>query len=525
MIATDIVQRLHASHTEINQIREISGNAGMSIGVMHGGFVIHQAHLGYQDVAQRVPPNSKTVYEIASLTKAIISLCLSLLVESGDLDWDTSLRELLPDYVPRNKISKLPHDEVNLVDVLAHRHGLTQRNMYRMQGHATVLMDVEETLNVFSDLEPIKEFRSTMTYNNWGYGVAGSILENISGMSVGEFALKNIFDPLGMSRTTLSDPCDNNCARTYVSLTNGTPFEVPRPPFSDGKLLASTSAYKSTLDDLMTLYGFMMKSSWEQQHETPVTLNSTMPNMAGLWKSHIAIDENSGYGLGWVVTNLPVSCGLIGINLNMVDVMPTVAKGISPTHLIYHQGSGVGALSAVYLLPESQSVVVVLSNSLDLCDSSDWVAQMLLEFLVNSPEHNDYVHWAKVASNNSINQMPQMHERLRTEQILGTKPKPLQKYVGRYWNKLHNFRLDVSIHECRLRVTVQGFEQVHYDLDHYHYDCFMAFFAMAVIGFHKFNFNANDVDVIESVNWAYDKNVPGGEVFHRSEKVLTSPKL
>ncbi|RYN65042.1 hypothetical protein AA0117_g12204 [Alternaria alternata] len=534
----EITRKIHDSHATISKIREISGNVGMSIGIMHRGAVIHKAHFGHQDVAQQLPPDSNTIYEIASLTKAIVSGCLDILVDRKFLDWNTTLQELLPELASDDTTVTLTQlkNEANVVDVLAHRLGHTQRNMYRMQGHATILMDANDTLKVFADLEPIKEFRSTMAYNNWGYGIAGEIIQRVSGMSVGEFASKHIFEPLQLNRTTLGIPGPDNRARTYAALSDGTSFQVPYPPFSDGKLLASASAGKSTLNDLLSFYGSLMQQSWNQNHGRSDMPVSPIPDVATLWDSRIAINDESSYGLGWVLTDLPAKCGLVGINPNMVDAMPTACKGCPPTRLVYHQGSGVGALSAAYLLPDSQSAIVVLSNSLDLCDSSDWVAQMLLEIVVESPQPNDYVKWAHLASTNSVNQMPHLQKRLRRERILGTRTRSLQDYVGRYWNKLDNFKLDVSIHKERLRITVQGLQQIHYDLDHYQYDCFVwnttrdemskeAFFAMAVIGFHKFSFNAEPAGEIQSVTWAYDKSIPEGEIFRRSGRPSTSTKL
>ena len=93
--------------------------------------------------------------------------------------------------------------------------------------------------------------------------------------------------------------------------------------------------------------------------------------MTDIWTSHADINSESGYGLGWVLTNLPAKAGLVGINGYECPELPIVARGTKPQRMVYHQGSVYGSLSAVYLLPETRSAIVVLGNSFDLCDTPD----------------------------------------------------------------------------------------------------------------------------------------------------------
>lgn len=65
----------------------------------------------------------------------------------------------------------------------------------------------------------------------------------------------------------------------------------------------------------------------------------------------------------------------------------------------FHQGSLPGALSIVILLPDTNSVIIVLSNSLALNDVPDWVGQLVLEELLEVPalERNDYIKAARTS--------------------------------------------------------------------------------------------------------------------------------
>jgi CubicO group peptidase (beta-lactamase class C family) len=50
------------------------------------------------------------------------------------------------------------------------------------------------------------------SYSNYGAALAGLIVANVSGMSFEEYVEKNIFDPLGMSRSTFREPLSQTLA-------------------------------------------------------------------------------------------------------------------------------------------------------------------------------------------------------------------------------------------------------------------------------------------------------------------------
>jgi hypothetical protein len=69
-----------------------------------------------------------------------------------------------------------------------------------------------------------------------------------------------------------------------------------------------------------------------------------------------------------------------------------------------------GALSSVYLLPGTQAAVIVLSNTLALCDAPDWIAQHVVEVILDSPKRNDFVDLADKAAKNSLSHHPKHSE-------------------------------------------------------------------------------------------------------------------
>lgn len=201
-----------------------------------------------------------------------------------------------------------------------------------------------------------------------------------------------------------------------------------------------------------------------------------------------------------------------------------MAKGVEPQRLIYSQRSVCESLSAGYLLPDTQSAIVVLGNSFDLTDTPDWTSQILLEALLDAPEPNDFRLYAEKTAGNAPSHYRPTVEQLAKEQMLGTKHRPLEEYCGRYYNQMGNFFLEISLHESGLKMCPQGYENTAYILEHYHYDTFawpcdrdaeskLGLYPQFAIGLHKVSVSSDESGKIISCNWKIDKAIPEGEVF------------
>ena len=109
----------------------------------------------------------------------------------------------------------------------------------------------------------------------------------------------------------------------------------------------------------------------------------------------------------------------------------------------WHQGSLVGFTSFVALLPEYEAAVVVLTNSTALNGSADWIGQLLLEPVLESPERNDYVHLAMESARVALEQAEQLEKMLAMQKEYGTKSRPfrrLQRYLlERRWEFCHPY--------------------------------------------------------------------------------------
>ena len=302
----DLEARLQALHPQIEEICSISGNAGLSIGVLHEGKVIHRANFGYRDVNARIPPDSDTIYHLASLSRFVTSAAVALLVEDGHFQWESRIVDLLPEFHQKNKEVE---ENANLIDLLGHRMALEMRVPYWCQMHNELLLPASEGVNVLGALESVGKFRKDLKYNNWTYGIVGDIIERHSGLSLAEFVRTRITEPLGLERTTMGRPKLENYAKSYMCWNDGTPFEIPPTALSSGTIIGASAALKSTVNDMVVIYDRFMTAA-EHQFQAASTSTSTIPFPQTQTILSPQITKNAtSYGLGWFLTELPGEIG------------------------------------------------------------------------------------------------------------------------------------------------------------------------------------------------------------------------
>lgn len=182
------------------------------------------------------------------------------------------------------------------------------------------------------------------------------------------------------------------------------------------------------------------------------------------------------YGLGWARVQLPNTMGHIGLNGRLMPHgMPVIGKGVADELILYHQGTLPGALAVVILIPPTETVVLVMSNSLSLTDMPDWVSQMVLEEIRDIPieDRTDFVTYAKTSIAINLGWYARITQGLMQGQPQTIKPHgPLESYMGKYVDESRVFSAVVTVKEGVLFLAFQGMDSEKYKLTHYDSDTF-----------------------------------------------------
>ena len=80
---------------------------GLQLLVAKDGKIIYEKSFGYLTYDKKIKVNNNTIYDLASLTKILVTLPIIMkLVENGTITLDTKLKELIPRYIDSNKSDK-----------------------------------------------------------------------------------------------------------------------------------------------------------------------------------------------------------------------------------------------------------------------------------------------------------------------------------------------------------------------------------------------------------------------------------
>lgn len=266
------------------------GFPGCSICVIVNGELKYEDAIGYSDVENLVPMRTDSVLRIASISKALTSAAIGLLVEQGKLDLDAPIQKYLPDY-PQGK-----EHPITTRHLCAHLSGIRHYKKgkdteFYSQKHYN---NVKSTLEVFQNESLLFPPGSKYHYTTLGYNVLSAIIESVTGEDYLTFMKKNVFQKVGMKNTCAEyhEPIVNYRARQYMR-KNG---QLKNAPYVDNSFKWAGGGFISSARDL-AMFGSALLSGELLKPETVDLLFTPQKTSSG---------EEIKYGLGWYV-NPPLS--------------------------------------------------------------------------------------------------------------------------------------------------------------------------------------------------------------------------
>lgn len=172
---------------------------GLALTIVKDGRVVVAKGYGVRRLGDPTPVDSKTLFGIASNTKAFTATALGLLVEAGKLGWDDPVIRYLPWF--RMSDPWVTH-EITVRDLLVHRSGLGLGAGDLMWWPASTY-DRKEIVRRLRFIPLQTSFRSHYAYDNVLYGVAGELIEAVSGQSWESFVADRILKPVGMTTSAV----------------------------------------------------------------------------------------------------------------------------------------------------------------------------------------------------------------------------------------------------------------------------------------------------------------------------------
>ncbi|WP_299109980.1 serine hydrolase [uncultured Winogradskyella sp.] len=219
---------------------------GMAIAIIKNDRVIIKKGYGFSNVSLGVKVDSKTGFNIGSISKMFTAWGIMKMVEDGKIDLDTPVST----YITKWKLptSKFDEDKVTIRNLLQHTAGLSVHG-YNGYESKEELTSITKSLSGNSREEEavklIMEPESKWQYSGGGYSILQLIIEEVSGETFGDYMQKNIFKPLKMKHTSFN--IDKKILKKSAKAYDEEGNEIPLQLFN----AQAAAGLHTTIDDLI----------------------------------------------------------------------------------------------------------------------------------------------------------------------------------------------------------------------------------------------------------------------------------
>jgi CubicO group peptidase (beta-lactamase class C family) len=201
-----------------------------AIGVTQGDRVLLTKGYGYSDAAEKIPVDAETSqFRIGSLTKTFLATAIAQLLENGDIE---SLNDNVNKYLTRVQAPTFAGQEITIWDMLTHQGGLGRAPVFVPDtGERRAIAPYSSEYIEKNMPVAVREPGTISIYCNPCSATLGFMVEDITGQTLGDYLRENVFSPLGMSHTTLTNAPepDPNVVTQYAYLPGLPPVELPYP--------------------------------------------------------------------------------------------------------------------------------------------------------------------------------------------------------------------------------------------------------------------------------------------------------
>lgn len=275
---------------------------GLAVAVVRAGEVESIRTFGVRSVEDGDSVDKDTVFRLASLSKGIAASAVGQMVQDRIVSLSTPVSAFSPALRLKNNASL---ERLTLEDILSHRTGLPP---YAYDNLLEAGVPPATIRRRYVEVDPICPVGSCYAYQNVAFDTVTNLIENVDGVVYPEAVRKRLFEPLGMSRASVSVDglrADDNWARPYRRKRNG-PWQLVQVkdayygiPAAGGvnasitDMAAWLQAQMGYRDDVLT--DAVLTMIHTPRVRTLAELRRIRGHFPGLRDAH--------YGLGWRIYN------------------------------------------------------------------------------------------------------------------------------------------------------------------------------------------------------------------------------
>src|ERR1035437_1616026 len=302
----------------------------LAVVVVKEGRICDRAAVGVRKWGEATPVTTNDVFHIGSCTKSMTATLTAMLIEDGNLRWDTTIADVFPEL--KGKMDK-QYEAVTVQQLLTHRGGVPGQPpaaawKWAWEQKGTPVQQRREFIEAVLSQPPEAAPGTKMIYSNQGYAIIGAMLEKLTGTLWETLIKERLFKPLHMDSAGFGPPgtpgaIDQPWGHTR-NLLGTVPLQHDNPP-----AISPAGRVHCTLDDLAHYTIFHL-----QRGQTNGLLKAETLN-----RLHTPPDGGD-YACGWVV----------------------VKRNWANGNALMHNGSNTMWYVVMWLAPERNFSVVAATN-------------------------------------------------------------------------------------------------------------------------------------------------------------------
>jgi CubicO group peptidase (beta-lactamase class C family) len=317
-----------------NYLNDLSQNDKFSgvVLIAEDGKVKFEKAFGNINNEKKIPNQTNTIFELASVSKQFTAMTIMMLQEKGLLKYD----DLVEQYID------IPYKGISIRQLLTHTSGLPDyQDIMDKHWDKSKVANNTDIINYLNKYAPPSLFEpgSKYEYSNTGFVILASITEKVSGRDFIEFCNKEIFDKLKMNNTAIrtleQKAVTKNFALGYMFVPERNKYvRADSFPSSNYTIWLGNrkgpGRISSTAEDLLkwdqALYANLLIS--------PNTLEAAYTPMP------LKNGSFSNYGFGW-------------------DLIPNAPNG----KIVWHNGDNPGYKTLIMRFIDQKRTLIILCNN------------------------------------------------------------------------------------------------------------------------------------------------------------------
>jgi CubicO group peptidase (beta-lactamase class C family) len=327
---------------------------GLAIGIVADDRLMYAKGFGVRSKSNRLPVDTRTVFQIGSTTKAFLTATMAIMVDRGKLRWDDRVVDLYPEF--RLKDPWVTR-EFRIFDLPAQRSGLPP-----LVNDILVMLDYKEAALIRSlrYVEPVSSFRTTFAYTNITHLLASRIVATAAGAPNWNVVLqKELLDPLGMKESTYTVEAIE-AAANHANGHRWTPEGTVEVPFTRifPYPLAGTGDINSNIEDMARWVRMQLNNGTFDERRIVSSENLAYTRMP-----KVALNDKLSYALGWYNYLTPNG------------------------NILWHDGDALSFGSFVGLVPDKNIGIIILTNETNVTAPNS-LGVWLLDRILGNAKHD-----------------------------------------------------------------------------------------------------------------------------------------